>query len=69
MLEQFDIEDFLQNYWQKKPLFIPRSKTRGKSINFTAYLHSLISPEELAGLACEDFIESRLVTTSSDGVR
>ncbi len=48
----FDAEDFLQNYWQRKPLLI-----RGDGEAFV----DPISPEELAGLACEDFIESRLI--------
>lgn len=50
--KSFDAEDFLQNYWQKKPLLI-----RGNGKAFV----DPISPEELAGLACEDFIESRLI--------
>jgi len=50
--KDFDAEDFLQNYWQKKPLLI-----RGSGKAFS----DPISPEELAGLACEDFIESRLI--------
>jgi len=53
----FDAEDFLQNYWQKKPLLI-----RG---NGNAFVDP-ISPEELAGLACEDFIESRLINYYPD---
>lgn len=49
--ETFDVGEFLLDYWQKKPLLI-----RG------AALQDPISPEELAGLACEDFVESRLVS-------
>ena len=45
--------DFLQDYWQKKPLLI-RSAIPG----FTG----LLSAEELAGLACEEDVQSRLVT-------
>jgi len=47
-----DIDDFLANYWQKKPLLIRNA--------FDA-LHLPINAEELAGLACEEGIESRLV--------
>ncbi len=46
------LEVFLKEYWQKKPLFIPKA------------LPDVVSPlsaEELAGLACEDVVESRLV--------
>ncbi len=48
----FDKHDFLQNYWQKKPMLI-----RAEKRDFT----DPVSPEELAGLACEEFIESRLI--------
>lgn len=43
---------FLQQYWQKKPLLI-----RQAIPNFRTPL----SPEELAGLACEAEVESRLI--------
>lgn len=46
-------EQFLKEYWQKKPLLI-RSAFPG----FTG----LLSPEELAGLACEEGVQSRLVS-------
>lgn len=46
-------QEFLKRYWQKQPLLI-----RGAFPGFT----SPISPEELAGLACEAGVESRLVT-------
>ena len=48
-----NIDDFLKNYWQKKPLLIRAA--------FTDY-QSPITAEELAGLACEDFVESRIIT-------
>lgn len=48
-----NIDDFLENYWQKKPLLIRAA--------FTDY-QSPITAEELAGLACEDFVESRIIT-------
>ncbi|WP_280563408.1 MULTISPECIES: cupin domain-containing protein [unclassified Chromohalobacter] len=44
--------EFLRDYWQKKPLLI-----RGAFADF----ESPLTPEELAGLACEDGIEARLV--------
>lgn len=51
-LNNFDIDDFLRNYWQKKPLLI-RDALPG--------FISPLSPDELAGLACEEEIESRLI--------
>ena len=53
MIQNLDINDFLKNYWQKKPLLIRAA--------FPNY-QSPISAEELAGLACEDFVESRIIT-------
>ncbi|MDT8428774.1 MAG: cupin domain-containing protein [Pseudomonadales bacterium] len=55
--QDFDEALFLREYWQKKPLLIRAS---GSSFQ------DLISPEELAGLACEDFIESRLIVNKPD---
>jgi ribosomal protein L16 Arg81 hydroxylase len=55
--DTFDRETFLRDYWQKKPLLI-----RGSG-NFA----DPISPDELAGLACEAIVESRLV--QSDAAR
>lgn len=43
---------FLAEYWQKKPLLI-----KNATPNFAGFL----SPEELAGLACEDDVQSRIV--------
>ena len=45
-------QQFLDQYWQKKPLLI-----RQAFVDF----ESPISPEDLAGLACEPDIESRLI--------
>ena len=45
-------EAFLKEYWQKKPLLI-----RGAFPGFVAP----VTPEELAGLACEEDVEARLV--------
>lgn len=53
-LNNFDWNDFLQHYWQKKPLVI-------KQAFAPSLLSSWISPEELAGLAMEEDVESRIV--------
>jgi len=45
-------EDFLRDYWQKRPLLIR---------NAFADFQSPITPEELAGLACEEEALARLV--------
>lgn len=52
MINNLDITDFLNNYWQKKPLIIRSA--------FPDY-QSPISADQLAGLACEDFVESRII--------
>lgn len=45
-------EEFLRDYWQKKPLLIRRA---------IPDFESPLDADELAGLACEDGIESRLI--------
>jgi len=45
-------EQFLSDYWHKKPLLIKNAIP-----NFTG----LLSPEELAGLACEEDVQSRII--------
>jgi len=45
-------QQFLEQYWQKKPLLIRQA---------FADFKSPVTPEELAGLACEAEIESRLI--------
>ena len=50
-------KQFLRAHWQKKPLLIRQALP-----DFV----SPISAEELAGLACEDEIESRIITTTDD---
>ncbi|MEO8183229.1 MAG: cupin domain-containing protein [Deltaproteobacteria bacterium] len=52
MLGSLSPQQFLAQHWQKSPLLI-----RGALPGF----QSGLSPDELAGLACEDDIESRLV--------
>lgn len=44
--------EFLKNYWHKKPLLIK---------NAIPGFNGLLTPEELAGLACEDEVQSRIV--------
>ncbi|KTD82513.1 JmjC domain-containing protein [Legionella waltersii] len=51
-LNNLSISSFLTNYWQKKPLVIRQA--------FPGF-NNPISPDELAGLALEEEIESRLV--------
>jgi 50S ribosomal protein L16 3-hydroxylase len=53
-------QQFLREYWQKKPLMI-----RGAIPGFTGVL----SAEELAGLACEDDVQSRLVSQAKGNWR
>ncbi|MCL1094826.1 cupin domain-containing protein [Shewanella kaireitica] len=52
-----DTNAFLTDYWQKKPLLI-----RNAFPNF----EEIISPDELAGLACEEEISSRVVITKNN---
>lgn len=52
LLNQLSPEKFLAEYWQKKPLLI-RQAIPGFS--------GLLTPDDLAGLACEDEVQSRLV--------
>ncbi len=52
MLNGLTAEQFLAEYWQKKPLFVKNAIP-----NFTG----LLSPNALAGLACEDEVQSRIV--------
>jgi 50S ribosomal protein L16 3-hydroxylase len=51
-LQNFDIDTFLREHWQQKPLLIR---------NPWAAWRNPLSPDELAGLACEDHVESRLI--------
>lgn len=56
-LADFDVERFLREYWQKKPLLIRNA--------WDSWSNPL-DPDELAGLACEPGVESRLVTQAAD---
>ena len=55
LLNNLTPEQFLAEYWQKKPLLI-----RGAIPDFTG----LMSPNELAGLACEDDVQARIIKQS-----
>ena len=50
-------EKFLKEYWHKKPLLV-----RGAIPDFIG----LLSPNELAGLACEEDVQSRLISFSKE---
>jgi 50S ribosomal protein L16 3-hydroxylase len=52
VLRDFDSDGFLRNYWQKRPVLIR---------NPWAEWRNPLEPDELAGLACEAAVESRLV--------
>ena len=54
-LHDLTVEQFLAEYWQKKPLLI-----KGGFANFV----DPITPDELAGLAAEEEIESRIVSNA-----
>lgn len=56
-LQNFNQETFLRDYWQKKPLLIKNA--------WSEWINPL-EPDELAGLACEDEVESRLVIQESE---
>lgn len=55
--QEITLKTFLQEYWQKKPLVI-----RNALPEFT----NPLSPDELAGLALEEDIESRIVIETPD---
>ena len=57
-LQNFDIDQFLREYWQKKQLLI-RNEFRD--------WQNPLEPDELAGLACEEEIESRLICQTDAG--
>ena len=54
LLGGISAETFLKDYWHKKPLLI-----RGAMPSFEGFL----TPNELAGLACEEDVQSRLIST------
>ena len=56
--ESIQISEFLRDFWQKKPLFIPQGLPD---------FESPIDEEEIAGLACEETASARLVRQNVDG--
>lgn len=52
LLNSLTPSQFLAEYWQKKPLLIK---------NAIPHFTGLLTPEELAGLACEDDVQARIV--------
>ena len=56
VLGTLSVADFLRDYWQKKPVLI-RQAVPG--------FESPLSPEELAGLACEEDVPARLILESA----
>jgi 50S ribosomal protein L16 3-hydroxylase len=56
LLNDLTPAQFLAEYWQKKPLLIKNAMP-----GFTG----ILTPEELAGLACEDEVQSRIVQKKS----
>lgn len=57
-LGDISVEQFIADYWHKKPLLI-----RNALKNFTP----LLSADELAGMACEAEVESRYIGCDQDG--
>lgn len=55
--DHFDIGGFLRDHWQKKPLLI-----RNPYLSW----RNPLEPDELAGLACEADVESRLIVQAGD---
>jgi 50S ribosomal protein L16 3-hydroxylase len=55
-VRDFEANDFLRDCWQKKPLLIRNM--------WTSWSNPL-EPDELAGLACEDGVEARLIMQTS----
>ncbi len=58
MLGGLTPSEFLRDYWQKKPLVIRQA--------FPGF-QCPVSPDELAGLACEEGVESRIVIENENG--
>lgn len=56
-LIEFDIDAFLRDHWQRKPLLIR---------NPWASWRNPLEPDELAGLACQPDVESRLIVHAGD---
>lgn len=56
-IADFDFDLFLRDYWQKRPLLIRNPWTGWRNP---------LEPDELAGLACEEGVESRLIIGEAD---
>ncbi len=56
-MDDFDAAGFLRDCWQKQPLLIRNP--------WKAWVNP-VSPDELAGLACEDGVESRMIVQRQD---
>lgn len=56
-IDELDAAQFLAQFWQKKPLLIRNA--------FPGF-DSPLDPDELAGLACEEGVESRIVDVNND---
>jgi 50S ribosomal protein L16 3-hydroxylase len=56
-LSEFTQAEFLRDYWQKKPVVIRQG---------FQHFEDPISADELAGLACEEEVESRLIYKEND---
>lgn len=54
--KDFDVAHFLAEYWQKKPLLIRADRTFADPI----------AMNEIAGLTCEEFIESRIIMSDKE---
>jgi len=59
-LGDLPLQTFLKEYWQKTPLLVR---------NALPEITSPLSAEELAGLACEEQVESRLILRDSTSDR
>jgi 50S ribosomal protein L16 3-hydroxylase len=57
LLNNLTPSQFLAEYWQKKPLLIK---------NALPNFNGLLNPNELAGLACEDGVQARIVSFKKD---
>ncbi|MBB5686691.1 cupin domain-containing protein [Sphingobium boeckii] len=59
-LHDFDSDAFLSDIWQKKPLLIK---------NPWSFWRNPLEPDELAGLACDDEIEARLIVQARETLK
>lgn len=60
-LGEISADTFLRDYWQKKPLLV-----RAAFPDLGSSQTPLLSAEELAGLACEDHVNARLVINNEN---